>query len=223
MAVEHLCLSPLPRDTSVGGATVKLGDFGISKSLSATDEMASTVIGTPYYMSPELCMNKPYNNKSDIWALGCLVYEMMALKHAFQASNLNELVMKIMKGGYPALDTALWGPHLPELVASALQLDAAKRPTVGELQAKEPWGQAQAAHKMSKLRELGAELDASGMEKLAATAEASAEPEPCAARAPGNGQEKTAAAVSTGSAPAVPQSIVRPDGEKASSWKERPR
>ena len=48
VAVEHLCLSPLPRDTSVGGATVKLGDFGISKSLSATDEMANTVIGTPY-------------------------------------------------------------------------------------------------------------------------------------------------------------------------------
>lgn len=50
----------LPNQSTI---SVKLGDFGISKCLNATDEMASTVIGTPYYMSPELCQNLPYNMK----------------------------------------------------------------------------------------------------------------------------------------------------------------
>lgn len=50
-------------------------------------DFASTRIGTPYYMSPELFNNKPYNHKSDIWALGCVLYEMAALSHAFDAAR----------------------------------------------------------------------------------------------------------------------------------------
>ena len=58
---------------------VKLGDFGIAKVLEGTIEAAMTVVGTPYYMSPEVCQSKPYTLKSDIWALGCLLYEMCTL------------------------------------------------------------------------------------------------------------------------------------------------
>ncbi|VDN10847.1 unnamed protein product [Dibothriocephalus latus] len=61
---------------------VKLGDFGIAKVLNSTLDLARTCIGTPYYLSPEICENKPYNNKSDIWALGCVLYELTTLKHA---------------------------------------------------------------------------------------------------------------------------------------------
>ena len=50
-------------------------------------DFASTRIGTPYYMSPEIFENKPYNHKSDIWALGCILYEMVALTHAFDATR----------------------------------------------------------------------------------------------------------------------------------------
>lgn len=57
------------------------------KVLEGTMDFASTRIGTPYYMSPELFNNKPYNHKSDIWALGCVLYEMAALNHAFDASR----------------------------------------------------------------------------------------------------------------------------------------
>lgn len=60
--------------------------------------MATTIIGTPYYMSPELFSNKPYNSKSDVWALGCCVYEMTTLKHAFNAKDMTSLVLKITRG-----------------------------------------------------------------------------------------------------------------------------
>ena len=61
------------------------GDFGIAKVLDSTRELANTCIGTPYYMSPELFKNSPYSYKSDIWALGCVLYEMCNLRHAFDA------------------------------------------------------------------------------------------------------------------------------------------
>ena len=79
-----------------GNNTVKLGDFGISRVLENTDEHAMTVVGTPYYMSPEVCHNKPYSFKSDTWALGCVLYELCQLSHAFSADNLLGLVYKIV-------------------------------------------------------------------------------------------------------------------------------
>ena len=71
---------------------IKLGDFGIARVLDRTLEQAKTVIGTPYYMSPEVCESKPYSYKSDIWALGCILYEMCTRKHAFDSRNLLGLV-----------------------------------------------------------------------------------------------------------------------------------
>lgn len=55
--------------------------------LGGTRDFASTCIGTPYYMSPEIFKNHPYNDKSDVWALGCLLYELLTLKHAFDAQR----------------------------------------------------------------------------------------------------------------------------------------
>lgn len=76
--------------------TIKLGDFGISKVLENTMDVAMTVQGTPYYMSPEVCQSKPYAYSSDVWALGCILYELCTLKHAFQSENLLGLVFKIV-------------------------------------------------------------------------------------------------------------------------------
>ena len=59
--------------------------------------MAHTVVGTPYYLSPELCEEKPYNNKSDIWSLGCVLYELCTLRHPFEAMNQGALCLKILR------------------------------------------------------------------------------------------------------------------------------
>lgn len=74
---------------------VKIGDFGISKIMN-TKIHAQTVLGTPYYFSPEMCEGKEYDHKSDIWALGCILGEMCCLRKTFAATNLSELVGKIM-------------------------------------------------------------------------------------------------------------------------------
>ena len=95
--------------------TVKLGDFGISKVLENSITSANTVVGTPYYLSPEACENLPYSSKSDIWALGCVLYELCTLKHAFDASNLLSLVYKIVKGDYESIP-ALYSKDMRQLV-----------------------------------------------------------------------------------------------------------
>ncbi|KAL0479454.1 serine/threonine-protein kinase Nek, partial [Acrasis kona] len=66
----------------------KLGDFGVSKVLDQPLDLAATLIGTPLYMSPELCKNIPYDARSDVWALGCILYELCALSHPFEHAIL---------------------------------------------------------------------------------------------------------------------------------------
>eukprot|EP00954_Amorphochlora_amoebiformis_P015319 1201415-Amorphochlora_amoeboformis.AAC.2 len=84
----------------------KIGDFGISKVLNSETEMAQTVIGTPYYLSPEICEGRPYSKSSDIWSLGCILYEMVTLRRAFTGKNLPNLVLKILRGKYPPIPKA---------------------------------------------------------------------------------------------------------------------
>jgi serine/threonine protein kinase len=76
------------------GCVIKLGDFGISKILSETVH-SKTFVGTPYYMSPEMCMNQSYTNKSDIWSLGCVLFEVAALEYPFKGKNLMALLQNI--------------------------------------------------------------------------------------------------------------------------------
>ena len=75
---------------------IKIGDFGVAKILSKSG-FAKTIIGTPYYLSPELCDEKPYNEKSDVWALGCILYELSTYRHPFNAKCQASLVLKILQ------------------------------------------------------------------------------------------------------------------------------
>jgi len=79
---------------------VKLGDFGLARVLHHDTSFAKTFVGTPYYMSPEQMSKNLYNEKSDIWSLGCLVYEMCALVPPFTAPNQKLLAEKIKQGQF---------------------------------------------------------------------------------------------------------------------------
>uniref|UniRef100_A0A4W3JLY3 non-specific serine/threonine protein kinase n=1 Tax=Callorhinchus milii TaxID=7868 RepID=A0A4W3JLY3_CALMI len=79
---------------------VKLGDFGSACLLNDPMAFACTYVGTPYYVSPEIWESKPYNNKSDVWALGCVLYELCTLRHPFQSNSWKNLIMKVCKGSY---------------------------------------------------------------------------------------------------------------------------
>jgi NIMA (never in mitosis gene a)-related kinase 1/4/5 len=61
----------------------KLGDLNVSKV--AKKGLLYTQTGTPYYASPEVWKDLPYDSKSDIWSLGCVLYEMITLKPPFRA------------------------------------------------------------------------------------------------------------------------------------------
>ncbi|XP_028404721.1 serine/threonine-protein kinase Nek8-like isoform X2 [Dendronephthya gigantea] len=111
---------------------VKVGDFGISIILDTNKSKAFSIIGTPSYISPELCENQPYNKKSDIWALGCILYEMITLKRAFEALNLPALVKKILTAAVPPV-TGKYSDDLKELVTSLLNRDPEQRPTIKEV------------------------------------------------------------------------------------------
>ena len=76
--------------------TVKLGDFGIARVMSSSGSLAETQIGTPYYLSPEIYEDKPYGKKSDMWSLGVLLYEVIALELPFKASNIAALARKVL-------------------------------------------------------------------------------------------------------------------------------
>lgn len=108
---------------------LKLGDFGVAKALDCTTDLAQTQIGTPFYMSPELINNKPYSYKSDIWGLGCILYEIVNGHQAFEAQSLNGLALKIMKGRYTPV-TANCSEAAKELIKSMLTTNPGHRPSL---------------------------------------------------------------------------------------------
>lgn len=95
--VVHRDIKPQNIFIAIDG-TIKMGDFGIAVQLNSTGSFAKTVIGTPTYMAPEVIREEPYNHKSDVWSLGCVLYEMCTLRPAFNGRNMKMLVLKIVKG-----------------------------------------------------------------------------------------------------------------------------
>ncbi|EMP30700.1 Serine/threonine-protein kinase Nek9 [Chelonia mydas] len=113
---------------------IKLGDYGLAKKLNSEYSMAETLVGTPYYMSPELCQGVKYNFKSDIWAVGCVVFELLTLKRTFDATNPLNLCVKIVQGNRAMeVDSSVYSLELIQMVHSCLDQDPEKRPTADEL------------------------------------------------------------------------------------------
>ncbi len=82
----------------------KLGDLNVSK-IAQKDGMLFTQTGTPYYASPEVWKDQPYDNKSDIWSLGCVMYEMITLNPPFTATNMDKLFQAVLSGTYQKIPT----------------------------------------------------------------------------------------------------------------------
>ncbi|XP_068198154.1 serine/threonine-protein kinase Nek2-like isoform X1 [Antennarius striatus] len=108
---------------------VKLGDFGLARILNHDTSFAKTFVGTPYYMSPEQINQMSYNEKSDIWSLGCLLYELCALSPPFTAYNQKELAEKIREGKYRRIPYR-YSEELNSLLSKMLNLKDYLRPSV---------------------------------------------------------------------------------------------
>ena len=105
---------------------IKIGDLGVAKELTQAS-FANTIIGTPYYLSPEMCEDKPYNEKSDVWALGCILYELCTYRHPFDATNHGALILKILNAE-PDPILAIYSSKLQKLVNQILEKKCEKRP-----------------------------------------------------------------------------------------------
>ncbi|CAE7906289.1 Nek1 [Symbiodinium sp. KB8] len=110
---------------------VRLGDLGVARVLSNTS-FAHTFVGTPYYLSPEICEERPYNELSDVWAFGCVVYEMCTLRHPFEARNQAALLIKILRGQFAPIQ-ASYSQDLRELIDGCLQRELHKRTRLADI------------------------------------------------------------------------------------------
>ncbi|XP_049709264.1 serine/threonine-protein kinase Nek5 isoform X1 [Elephas maximus indicus] len=117
---------------SKNGMVAKLGDFGIARVLNNSMELAQTCVGTPYYLSPEICQNKPYNNKTDIWSLGCVLYELCTLKHPFEGNSLHQLVLKICQAHFAPISPR-FSRDLQSLISQLFKVSPRDRPSINSI------------------------------------------------------------------------------------------
>jgi len=112
--------------------TLKLIDFGASRTLESADILASTVIGTPFYLAPEMIEGRGYGPRADVWAVGVLAYEIAMGVVPFHADNLPALALKIVGCRYAPLSPD-YSQELKAVIARCLEGDPARRPTAREL------------------------------------------------------------------------------------------
>ena len=116
------------------GGLCKIGDFGVSKVLKNTCELAHTQIGTPYYMSPEIMDGKRYNSKTDIWSMGCILYELMCLEVPFKGRDMRTLASNIINGVGAAIpSTAPYSAAMKDLVRAMLMKNYSQRPGINAI------------------------------------------------------------------------------------------
>ena len=96
------------------------------------DQFTVTQTGTPYYASPEVWKDLPYDLKSDIWSLGCVLYEMCALVPPFRADDMNGLFKRVLKGSYPPIPSH-YSMDMRQLIKTLLQVQPQARPNCEQI------------------------------------------------------------------------------------------
>ncbi|XP_020926988.1 serine/threonine-protein kinase Nek11 isoform X3 [Sus scrofa] len=131
---------------------LKIGDFGVSRLLMGSCDLATTLTGTPHYMSPEALKHQGYDTKSDIWSLACILYEMCCMNHAFTGSNFLSIVLKIVEGDTPSLPER-YPRQLNTIMQSMLNKSPSLRPSAVEI-LKIPYIDEQLQHLMCRYSEI---------------------------------------------------------------------
>ena len=114
--------------TKKGG--VKIGDLNVSKIIGKS--MAITQTGTPYYASPEIWNDHPYDYKCDIWSAGCIIYEMASLKMPFRGTSMQMLYNNVMKGDFDPIPSR-YSKDLMEIIKLILIKNPKQRPSAEDL------------------------------------------------------------------------------------------
>eukprot|EP00760_Papus_ankaliazontas_P000145 PhM_4_TR10024/c4_g1_i8/m.94861/K08857/NEK1_4_5; NIMA (never in mitosis gene a)-related kinase 1/4/5 len=141
LAVDHIhSANMMHRDIKTQNIFVmptgllKLGDFGFTRQYDVTisGTPGGTFCGTPHYLSPEICTHQPYGKKSDIFAMGVVLYELLALEHPFQGTTVEEIKAATLRGQCrPVIDVnPQCSPELARLCHAMLALDPERRPSL---------------------------------------------------------------------------------------------
>lgn len=131
--IMHRDLKPANIFLTLDG-TIKVGDLGLSRELSEHTIQAHSKVGTPLYMSPEVLKGEGYDFKSDIWSLGCLLYELAMLKSPFKSEGLNlmSLFQKISNGDYQPLPE-VYSEELRKLTYAMISTLPEDRPEIAQV------------------------------------------------------------------------------------------
>ena len=112
---------------------IKIGDFGISKLLDNNDRYAKTTVGTNNYMAPEVIKGDKYDNKVDIWAFGCIIYELLTLNICFESKGLYGIIDKIVNKPHGKIDTNKYSHKWQDIIDLLLKKDYKKRPDINKV------------------------------------------------------------------------------------------
>ena len=109
---------------------IRLGDLGCAKIMKAG--MARTQIGTPYYMSPEIWQHHSYNSASDMWAVGCIIFEMCSGRPPFLADDMQGLARKVRYSPSPRISSA-YSSDLASLIKRLMSKEPRLRPSAKDI------------------------------------------------------------------------------------------
>jgi serine/threonine protein kinase len=141
MALHHIHLNRmLHRDLKSANVFIRssgvvaLGDFGFSHQYDETvsEAVGNTFLGTPFYLAPELWRNERYSKKADVWALGIILYELLALKRPYTANSMKELMQKVLTKEIPPIPSH-YSPAMAELIKAILIIDPKQRPSIADI------------------------------------------------------------------------------------------
>ncbi|XP_077616857.1 serine/threonine-protein kinase Nek10 isoform X1 [Crocuta crocuta] len=111
---------------------VTVTDFGLAKQKQENSKLTS-VVGTILYSCPEVLKSEPYGEKADVWAAGCILYQMATLNPPFYSTNMLSLATKIVEAVYEPVPEGTYSEKVTDTISRCLTPDAEARPDIVEV------------------------------------------------------------------------------------------